>query len=87
MTAEETADGQPKAFEGTVLQDGLTGIFAARGCESARGTQQRRDADLVEADGQYQEPRQEFHDSYAFAMFSPILRIRVTTRRATSAVG
>ena len=51
MTAQQAADGEVEAFEGAVLEDGLTGVLAACGCEAAGGWGERRDAFLVEEDG------------------------------------
>ena len=38
MTAQQAADGEVEAFDGTVLEDGLSGVFATCGCEAARRT-------------------------------------------------
>ena len=35
MTAQEAANGEVETFEGAVLEDGLSGIFATGGGEAA----------------------------------------------------
>ena len=36
MTAQQAADGEVEAFEGAVLEDGLSGVFATGGRKAAR---------------------------------------------------
>lgn len=36
MAAQQAADGQVEAFEGAVLEDGLSGVFATGGRKAAR---------------------------------------------------
>ena len=62
MTAEQTADGEVEALEGSMLDDGLTSILATGGGEAAGRRRQRRDSRLVETDGRYQEQHQETTD-------------------------
>ncbi len=65
MTTQDAADGEIKSFHGAVLDDGLSGVFAASGRKAARRAQQGRDGYLIKTDGQYQQPRQESLDFQA----------------------
>ena len=65
MATQDAADGEIKSFHGAVLDDGLSGIFAASGRKAARRAQQGRDGYLIKTDRQYQQPRQESLDFQA----------------------
>ena len=56
VATEKAADSKPETLERTVLDNGLTSILATRRCKSARGTQQGRYSDLIEANGEHQQP-------------------------------
>lgn len=58
MATQDTPHGQIESLQRAVLQDGLTGIFGTRRRKPARGTQQRRNANLIKPDRNYQHPRQ-----------------------------
>lgn len=57
MAAEEAADRQVEAFEGTVLAEGFEGVLRAGRGETAAGRLERGDADLIEP---YQEHKRRY---------------------------
>lgn len=59
MTAEDAADGQVEALEGTMFADSLNSILRAGGGEATRCRRERTDASLVEEDGDEQHPLQD----------------------------
>ena len=96
MTTQQTAHGQPQAFEGTVPAQGLDGILRARGSEPAGGRHERRHISLIEQDGsQQQGGEQASHGStglsgqtgIAGVTFSARLCIRPAMRRPILPVG
>ena len=55
MTAEESFECEPTAFECAIFAECFDGILRAGGCKSAsRVGFQRRDADLIEADKRHE---------------------------------
>ena len=62
IATENAPDGKIEAFEGTMLDDGLTCVLATSGSETAGRRSHRRDNCLVEADGRHQEHYQETTD-------------------------
>ena len=56
MTAEDAADGQIEALEGTMFANGLNSIVTASGREAAHGRREGRDALLVKLDGKNENP-------------------------------
>jgi hypothetical protein len=60
VAAEDAPDSEEESLEGSVLEDGLTGILATGGCEATGGRGIGRDAHLIEAYGENQKPRQGF---------------------------
>lgn len=55
MTAQDAFQGEPEAFQGTVAGYSFYRILTARGREPARCRKHRRDAQLIETDGEYEE--------------------------------
>lgn len=61
MAAQDAPYGQPQSFDRTVHFYGLDGVGGTGGVEAAAGRIQRRDAALVEPDGQNENPLSESH--------------------------
>ena len=55
MAAQDASGAEIEAFERAVLLDGLDHILAARWCVAAGGRRERRDASLIESDGENEE--------------------------------
>ena len=55
VATQDAAQGQPRATERPVLDDGLPGILRTRRCEAATWRRKGRDAALVEHDGEAKE--------------------------------
>lgn len=51
MAAQQSAQCEPKSFDGSVLSESLDGVLRASGSESAGWRRERRDVALVEAYG------------------------------------
>jgi hypothetical protein len=62
IATKDAPDGEVKTFNGTMFDDGLTGILATSGSETAGRRGHRRDDCLVKADGCHQEHYQETTD-------------------------
>ena len=89
MASQYPFDSQPKSLERPVLDDGLSRIFGARGCETAGRRRERTDAPLVKEDGGEQDKNQHFlHPSpqpcQHLHNFSPILVSRLLTLLSTA---
>ena len=52
MTAADTFDAEPCAFENAVFEDSLHHVLAAGRCKAAGRRSERRDKDPIEIDGQ-----------------------------------
>ena len=59
VTAQDATYSQVESLYRAVLLKGLHGVLAAGGREAARGRRQRRDAALVEPDGQDEQASQQ----------------------------
>ena len=59
VTAQDAPDGEAEALDGTMLHDGLLGVLAAGGRETAGWRRIGTDTGLVETDGEYENVRHE----------------------------
>ena len=60
MAAEDAPEGEPEAFEGAILAEGLKGVLRAGGGEATGRRFQRGDAQLIEFYQQDERRRQYF---------------------------
>ena len=59
MTTQQSAQGEPAAFDWAILGDGFQGVGGAGGGEATRGGGEWRDAVTVELDQNQQWPRED----------------------------
>ena len=80
VAAQDALKAQPQALDGAVSLDSLHGIVAAGGMVTAHWGRERRNATLVELDGQYEQllgyiGHTQFH--FSMANFSPAIAVEI----------